>query len=344
MNAFSASRTECARLFAISVLLALPTISTGQVFPPDGIRYFRGKCDAAAPVPPFLCPPAVVPVPDTNGPAGAPDGAITGLDVPCNRSGDCAGASCLTGVCTAPAAVVGASCNVPADCGAGGACANPAQPNDTTLLCWTGVLPPVPGGPAFCADLYHGAAGPVITRGQEADGVCPAGGIPAPAAAIAPPFWMLDTNGAGSFNPPWMTCFDPNPPPGLPVSPIVAPSPPAFYLYPPVYDIVGIGVIGQGGVLLTAFDDPNNPVGFATSYAVGMHDCGVVAANNLGDALPFRCSTPGPNPGAVCGPGALCTAPSVCLGMGGPIIRQAPDYDGICGQAPGPPPAENLCP
>jgi len=343
MSVLFDSRSKCARLIVVVGLLALPTVSAGQVFPPNGVLYFRGKCDAATAIPPFLCPPAAVPVPDTNGPAGAPDGAITGLDVPCNTSLDCGGLTCYTGACTAPAAVIGASCNVPGDCGIGGACSNPDVSNDTTLLCWTGVPPPMPG-PAFCADLYHGANGPGITKGQESDGVCVAGGIPAPAAAIAPALWMLDNNGAGSSNPPWMTCFDPNPAPGPAVSPIVAPSPPLFFFYPPTYDIMGIGVIGQGGVLFSSFEDPDNPIGFSTTYVVGMHDCTVVAFNNIGDALPYRCSTPGPNPGPACGPNVGCLAPSVCLGLGGPIVQQVADYDGICGQAPGPPPAENLCP
>src|SRR5467141_613020 len=165
MNALSLSRSKCTRLLAISVLLALPNRSTSQTFPSDGIRYFRGKCTIAAPVPPFLCPPAAVPVPDTNGPAGVPDGFIDGYDVPCNTSGDCGGTSCVLG---------------------------PDTTNDTTLLCWIDV-PGLLTDP-FCADVYHGAIGyGIITKGQEADGACADGGIPAGAAATAPAFWMLNT-------------------------------------------------------------------------------------------------------------------------------------------------------
>ena len=351
MNALSPSRARYPGLsiiLGLAVVLACPVVLFGQTI---DVRYYRGKCGATtAPVPAFLCPPASTPVPDTTGPAGVPDGVVDGLDVPCNTSGDCGGVGCFTGVCTSPAAVIGASCNAGLDCAGVGTCATvgmAAVPNDTTLLCWIG------GTPAFCADVYHGAIGLGITKGQEADGVCPDGGIPALTSAIAPVFWMLNTNdvggtytATGTVNPAFGTCYDPNPDPGPAASPIVASSPPAVYAFPSLIDIP-VGAAGDGGVSLTPAEDPNDPVGYAKYYDVGVHDCAVFASNNLGDALPLRCSTPGPNPGPACGSLVGCTSissQSICLGLNSPITRQAPDYDGSCGQLPGPPPVEDLCP
>jgi hypothetical protein len=203
-----------ARALICAGLLLTPGLLAGQAFPPQPLHFYKGRCDGAAAVP-LLCDPVFgIAVTDTYGAAGVPDGAVSGWDVPCNTAADCGGLACFVGECTAPFAAVGFPCNVASvavDCGAGGICDPLEEGNDTTLVCWDGVLP----APGTVADLYHGSLGPGSSKGEQADGVCVDGGIPSPAAAVAPaPFWMLDTNGPGALVTPWATCYGPLPTPG----------------------------------------------------------------------------------------------------------------------------------